>query len=98
MQAGQRILEDHPDLCAADLRQFLPGHREQVPAVEQRLALDIGAAGQAHDRLGGHALPRPGFTHDAEGLPGLYGERDSPDRLDDSVVGPEGDMQVLDLE
>ena len=56
VQARQRILEDHADLGAPDAGHLGLTHREQVTALEQRLALDLGAAGQAHDRLGCYAL------------------------------------------
>ena len=89
VQAGQRVLEDHPDLRAADLVKLLAGHGQQVFALEQGGAADPGATCETHDRLGGHALARAGFADDAEGLPGIDIERHTPDGLHDAVRGTE---------
>ncbi len=71
--------------------------REQVPALEQRAARDLRAAGQAHDGLSGHALAGSGLADDAERLSLVDLERHPADGLDDAVVGAERDVQVLDL-
>ncbi len=56
VQTGQRVLEDHADLRAADLLHILGLHREQVVALEQRPARNLRPAGEPHDRLSCDAL------------------------------------------
>src|SRR5208283_155068 len=97
MQAGQRVLEDHPDLRPADLLKILAGHGQQVLALEQGRAADPGPTREPHDRLGRHALARARFADDAEGLPGIDIERHTPDGLYDAVPRTEGDKEVTDL-
>jgi hypothetical protein len=98
VQAGQRVLEDHGDLLAADLAQLVGVQLEQVPALEQDLPGDPAAPGQAHDGQVGDALAGARLADDAEGLAGVEREVDPVDRLDDTVVGVEMDPEVPDLE
>ena len=79
MQAGQRVLEDHADLGATDLAQLLVAHLQQVFALEQRRAADLGAPRKPHDGLGADALAGAGLPHDAERLTGVEAEGD-PER------------------
>src|SRR5439155_16742241 len=95
-----RILEDHRDVVPTDLAQAPVVHRQQVLAVEQRLAArDRGPARvQAHDRQAGDALAAAGLADDAERLALLDLEADAVDRLDDAVVGAEIRAEIVDLE
>src|SRR5260370_24797441 len=73
-------------------------HGEEVLAVERRLSLDVRTGGQAEERLGGHALARPGLADDAEGAAPVYIEGHAADGLDDAVGGVERDLEATDLE
>ena len=75
MQGRERILEDHADVPAAKLAHAGLGQRDEVLALEQRLAGDPGrgALEQAHERLAGDRFAGSGFADDAEGLPALQG-------------------------
>ena len=69
VQAGQRVLEDHPDLDAADRPEPPRSCADEVDAVEQRATRDLGAAGEPGDRLRRDALAGAGLTDDGQGLP-----------------------------
>ncbi len=97
MEAGQRILEDHPDLRAADGLHLIGLHREQVPPLEQRLARYPRPAGEPHDRLGRYALAGSRLADDAQGLSPVDMEGHPAHRLHDAVVGTERHVQVLDF-
>src|SRR5215813_4402614 len=97
MEAGQRVLEDHADLHAAYLLHLPRIHGEQVVALEERLARNLRATGQPHDRLGCHALAGTGLAHDAERLTLINIEGDAANRLDDAIVGAERHVQILHL-
>ena len=98
VQGAERVLEDHADLVAPDLVEFLLGDFQQVFApVHDVAAGDDGVVGQdAHDGLAGDALAGAGFAHDAEGLALLEVEGHVPHRLDQPVVRLEVDDQVVD--
>ena len=70
IEGGHRLLEDHADAQPAQCAVLLLGEREQVLAVEQRLAAaGVDALGQqAHHRVGGHRLAGAGFAHHAQDL------------------------------
>jgi len=73
-------------------------HGQQVHPVEQDRAGDVGAAVEPEQGERGDALPRPGLTHDGEGLPCVDGEADAVHGAHDPVGGVERDLQVTDLE
>ena len=100
VQARQRVLEDHRHRGPAHLAHLVLIECEQVGAVEDDAPGYIGevAVEQSHDRLGGDALARPRLPDDGEGAPLGDGERRAGDGLDDSVLGGEGDDEVVDLE
>src|SRR5690606_10422503 len=52
----------------------------------------------AHDRLGGDALPRARLAEHGERLPGVHAVADAVDRLGDARPGVEFDVEVLHLE
>ena len=102
VQAGQRLLEDHRHLVAADPAHVAVGQRQDLTAVEPDLAplADLGGRDveQAHDRHGGHALARSGLADDAQRLP-PPSEKLTPSTagtvaVHDLEIGP----QVADLE
>ena len=97
---GQRVLEDHRHPLAAHPAHLLGGGRDQVLAVEEDLAADLGAVPlvQAHDGHARHALARAGLAHDAERLATVDGEGQPVDGLHQAVVGREVHAQVADLE
>ena len=56
-QGGERILEDHGDILAADLRHFLVGLANEIGAGIDHGAFHLGVVGQqAHDGQRGHGL------------------------------------------
>ncbi len=59
MQRGQRILEDHRYVVAADLAQVPVRHLDQIVALEQHPSLDVRSLGarQAESRERGDAFP-----------------------------------------
>ncbi len=58
VERGHRVLEDHGDLATADLAQLTVLEREQIAALEERLAADDTALrDQAEQRHHAHALP-----------------------------------------
>ena len=100
VQRRERVLEDHRDVAPADLAQLVGGQREQLGALEDDLAADLGALAveQAHDREVGDALPRARLADDAERLAAAKGERDVGDRLHHAVRGREANRQAADVE
>ena len=100
MQRGQRVLEDHRDVVAAQPAQVGVGRLEQVLAVELDRAGDAGVARarQAHHRQRRDGLAGAGLADDAERLAAVDRVGDPVDGLDDAVVRVEVDPEVLDLE
>src|SRR5699024_1507527 len=98
VQAGQRVLEDHADLSAADLPELRGRHRQQVGVLEVGVAGDFGALGEAQDGLHQHALAGTGLADDAEGASGPEPERDVVDGTQCAVGGVEGYVQVFYVE
>src|SRR5262249_896140 len=88
-------LEDHRDPVAAyGLQSFLV-EREQVRAVESRLATDRGGPGeQPEQRQRGDRLSRARLADDAERLAAGAVETDVVDGVHQAVVGLEVDRQV----
>jgi hypothetical protein len=60
MQAGERVLEDHPDAPAAQFAEFFRRQSDQITTFEPGLAADLGVAQQADHRLGKHAFSGAG--------------------------------------
>ena len=101
VKRGERVLEDHRDLVAADRRSCSSldrraGLRPRTALVPEIAA--FGAAGEAEDRQVGDALAAAGLADDPERLARLDRERDAVDRLDDAVLGLEADPQIVDRE
>ena len=100
MQRGERVLEDHPDLAAADPAHPVVGQGQQVLAVEADLARDVGVGRprEPHHREVGHALAGAGLAHDPQHPTAVDAERDSVHRPDQPVVGLEVDDEVPHLQ
>jgi hypothetical protein len=98
-QRGQRVLEDHGDVLAAD-----PGHRpvvqaQQLVPVELYGAAHRGRLGQqAKNRHGRHRLARSRLADDAQYLARPHREGDTAHRADITGLAREGDMQVGDFQ
>ena len=100
IQARHRVLEDHRDLAAADPAQLLVGELEQVLPLELRGARG-DPAGAGEDPEQGErrdALAAAGLADDPERLARRDVERDPVDGMDRAALGPELDLQVVDLD
>src|SRR5581483_6559029 len=100
VERGERVLEDHGDVAAADLAELARREPQQVGPFEQDLALDVGrrAVEQTHDREARDALPGARLAYDAERLAAAEAERELRDRADDAVAGSEAHREVSDVE
>ena len=100
VQRGQRVLEDHRDLVAADRAQVVLGRAEQVLAVEAHGAADAGVAGagQAQHVSEETDLPDPDSPTIPNVCAAIDGVGDAVDGPDEAVLGLEVDLEVLDLE
>ena len=88
VQAGERVLEDEPDLLAAQLADAVVVELEDVDPVEDDRAGDDPARrvrDEPGDRERGHALAAAGLADEAERLAVLHVEADVVDRLHDPV-------------
>jgi hypothetical protein len=102
VQRRHRLLEDHPDLVAANVAHHAAVglgevDRLAVLAVEHQLtARDLAAAElhQAHQRERRHRLARPRFSDDADGLARRHLEGDILDPDDGAALGLELHAQV----
>ena len=93
VQAGERVLEDHRDVLAADAAQILLGELQEIAPFEQELAADLRPlrVEQAHDREVRDALPRAGLADDAERLP-------APERVGQVGDGVDGALSRRELD
>ena len=100
MEAGERILEDHRDVLAADPTQRSLGQTDEIAALEMDLALEVSATAveKPHHGKTRHALARPGFADDAQRLTTLQRVREVRHGLDVAVHGREDHRQVPNLE
>ncbi len=104
VQRGHRLLKDHPDLVAAHFAHHGGGGGGDVklgairPAEAKRARGDGAAAEfhQSHEGEGGHGLPRPAFTDDADGFAWRDGEGHVLDPDDGAAVGSKFDAEVID--
>ena len=89
-QAGQRVLEDHRHLGAADLAQLRLRGRQHVGAIEQDPAGGGAILGeQAHRCEGRLALAGAAFADNAKAFTGRYLKGNSPDSVYSAVSGIE---------
>ena len=100
VERGHRVLEDHRDLCAADLPHRVLADLHQVAALVDDLALEhrVRVDDEPHDRHHRDALAGARLPDDAHHLALRDREADAVDRADDAVLGPERDLEILDLE
>ena len=102
VQGGHRVLEDEPDLGTAHVAKPCRVEREQVLAVEQRLARDdLGRrhGEQLEQREHGHALARSALAHHAQQLALVQVEADAVDRVHHATArGSEARAHVSHLE
>ncbi len=92
IERGHRLLEDHPDVAAADQAHLGLGERQQVAAVEQDLSRHdpsrrIGY--EAQDRKRAHGLARAAFADHGHGLALVDGVRHAIDGAHQSRTGTE---------
>jgi hypothetical protein len=99
-QRGDRVLEDHRDLRAADPLELLLGGAQQLAVAEPRRAGEarVRPARQAQQGHRGHRLAGARLADDGQHLAAVERERHLVDRADDALLGDEGDLEVLDLE
>src|SRR4051794_4618077 len=73
VQRGQRVLEDHRYVVAADRAQLGFGRVQEVATLEADRARDarVRVAREAHDGQARDALARARLAHDAEGAAAL---------------------------
>ncbi len=98
-QRGQRVLEDHADVLAADLRHGGVAEAEQFAPGELDRPGDLGALGEqpeyGHGRDG---LSGAGLADDAEHLARTHGVGDAAYGLHVARFAREGDRQIADVE
>ena len=95
-QAGQRILEDHRHLGAADAPEFGFRGLQRVGAIEQDFACRATIAGQKpHRGECGLALAGAAFADDAEAFPGCHMEGDAAHRIHGAVGRVEINREVF---
>ena len=99
VECGHRVLVDHRDLTAPDLRKARLVQRHQVHAVEKHRARNAaGRMDQPHQRERRQGLATPRFAHQPHPLAGRHLERDPANRSDQAPAGGEGNGQILDIE
>ena len=100
IQAGPRLLEDHPDASAAHVAHA------GFAQVEQVLAIELEPAGgdapvvrqQPHQRQRRHALAAAGLAHQREGLALRQRQPHAIDGAHQAGVGVQVDVEVVDLQ
>jgi hypothetical protein len=88
VEAGQWVLEDEPDLLAAQTAHRLLGEFEHVDPVEHDFAahdLPRRIGDESRDRQGRHALTAARLADETEGLAVVEIEGHVVDGLDDAV-------------
>ena len=95
----QRILEDHGDLGASHVGHPFVTAAEQLGTVQFDGSLDLGVVvEQPHDRHRGDGFSGAGLPHDAKDLTGMHREVDATHRVDDTVLGGEPYVEILNLQ
>ena len=98
-ERGQRVLEDHGDLGAAEPGHVGVGAAEDLGAVEPDRPGDRGGlVEQPHDRRRGDRLARAGLADQGQDLAAAHVEVDPAHRVDATVLGGEGDPEAAHLE
>ena len=100
VERTQGVLQDEPDVTAAELAPAGFGQRTHVAAVDPELGRgDLRPrTGQADQRPGGHGLARAGLTDQRDRLAGLDRQVDAADGVHLAAASLEPDLQVADLQ
>ena len=99
VQGRHGVLENGGNLLAAELQQLLVAHGQDVPALEEDLAVhDAPGAGgqQADEGVGGNALTRARLAHDAQDLAAVELKADAVHRLGHAAGGIEIGLESAD--
>ena len=92
-----RLLEDHRDRTAAQLRQLRRRQLEHRLAVQPDVALDLRVIGQqAHQRLQADTLAGAGFAKDGQRLAACQRERHAVHRRHIRAAATEAHRQIVD--
>ena len=97
VQSGQRFLEDHGHVLAADLLQFLVAGLHQVSGMACQLDRPLGADSlgkQAHQRRSGYRLAGTGFADQPYPVPAFHAQVE----VRDQGAGLGLDRQVGDFQ
>ena len=101
VQGRQRVLKDHGDIPAADVLHFPEGQVQDIPALQQHLALIAGHVFlviEPHDGHARHALAASGLAHQAENLAAPDGKGNALHGPEHAPVRAEGCGQLIDLQ
>ena len=97
VQAGDRVLEDHRDVVAADVAHLALGHRHEVAPEKLDGPADgrvVHHAREAEDGVRGDALAAARLTDEADELAGCDREAHLVDGVHDALVRREVDGEV----
>ena len=100
VQGGERILEDHADLCAAQLALVLQGQFRQVLTVQDDLSGgDPAPLGkQSHEGQRGHRLAGARLAHDAQGFARVHVQVDAGECVDHAGADLNVGVEVPDVQ
>ena len=100
VECGQRVLEHHRDLPAAQAAHLGVAQSQQVAAPESNRSVrdPSGRLDQAHDRQRADALARSRLAQHAERFAGLHREAHAAHRLRHAPTGGECDPKPVHLE
>ena len=100
VECGHRILEDHGDVLAAHLFQFLYAHAEHVAAIQLQLFAFHNARRVRHkaqQRKGGGGFPRARFADKADGMPPLDLKIQPVYRAHDAIIRFKAHVEVFNI-
>src|SRR6185295_18923694 len=98
VEPRHRLLEDQPDLRAAELAQPPPREAGDVLALDAHLAVhDRAVRQEAHDAAPERRLPAPGLAHEPQHLARADLERDAVDGPHGTTGAAVPDAQLLEL-
>ena len=97
VEGHHRLLEDHADLGAAQVRKRAVAHRHHILPGELDAARKLRPAGreQPHQGAQGDALAGAGLAQNAEHLARIEGEGDAVHRVHGGVPSGEADRDIL---
>ena len=97
VERGQRVLEHHGDLAAAEVLHLLVALGQEVLAAVADLAagdLGLGLLQQAEDGEPGDGLAAAGLAHEAEDLAVVHADVDAVQRLDEAAHAAELQLEA----